>query len=206
MLKTAHARGEGFFKRAKRHKLWTSCAGNPGAQIVELAITLPVLVGLWYGIFDFGHAFNLKQKLSDVTRQAARFASTQSTSDLTSVAPGSSDPQSILDVRNLVSAYLKSNNVSDCDLATTVAPASTNYTWVFTATGCASGNLVLTINRGKIIAVGSGSTAVTLEGTQVDLTYPYQWQFSRVVKLIAPNATFSGPAQIPSTAIMPNIS
>ena len=74
-----------------------------------------------------------------------------------------------------------------------------------TATGCATGNLTLTINRGKVIAIGSGSNAVTLEATQVDLTYPYQWQFARVVKLIAPTATFSGPAQIPSTAIMPNI-
>jgi Flp pilus assembly protein TadG len=176
-------------------------ANTEGAQIVELAITLPVLVGLWYGIFDFGQAFNLKQKLSDATREAARFASNQSTSDLTN-----SPPQSILDVRNLVSAYLKANNVNDCGLATAAATQGPTYTWVITATGCPAGNLVLTINRGKIIAIGSGSTAVTLEATQVDLTYPYQWQFSKVVKLLAPTASFSGPAQIPSTAIMPNIS
>ena len=201
MFKATHVRSRAFFMRARRHRLWANCAGTAGAQIVELAITLPVLVGLWYGIFDFGHAFNLKQKLSDATREAARFASNQSTSDLTN-----SSPPSIAEVRNLVSAYLKSNNVSDCGLGTTAVPAGTNYTWVFTATGCATGNLTLTINRGKIIAIGSGSNAVTLEATQVDLTYPYQWQFARVVKLIAPTATFSGPAQIPSTAIMPNIS
>lgn len=201
MLKAAHVRSYAVFERAKRHRLWANCAGTAGAQIVELAITLPVLVGLWYGIFDFGQAFNLKQKLSDVTREAARFASNQSTSDLTTSAP-----PSIVEVRNLVSAYLRSNNVNDCGLGTTAVPAGTNYTWVLTATGCAAGNLTLTINRGKIIAIGSGSTAVTMEATQVDLTYPYQWQFSRVVKLLAPNANFSGPAQIPSTAIMPNIS
>jgi Flp pilus assembly protein TadG len=174
---------------------------SEGAQIVELAITLPVLVGLWYGTFDFGHAFNLKQKLSDATREAARFASNQSKSDLTNPTP-----QSIIDVRNLVSAYLKANNVNDCGLATAAATQGPTYTWVITASGCPAGSLTLTINRGKIINIGSGATAVTLEATQVDLTYPYQWQFSRVVKLIAPTATFSGPAQIPSTAMMPNIS
>jgi Flp pilus assembly protein TadG len=202
MLKAAHVRSRAFFRRARRHRLWANCAGTAGAQIVELAITLPVLVGLWYGIFDFGQAFNLKQKLSDATREAARFASNQSTSDLTST----STPQSILDVRNLVDSYLKANNVNPCALGTSSGTQGPTYTWVFTATGCAAGNLTLTINRGKIIAIGSGSTAVTMEATQVDLTYPYQWQFSRVVKLLAPNATFSGPAQIPSTAIMPNIS
>lgn len=201
MLKAVHVRSKAVFQRALRHRLWANCAGTAGAQIVELAITLPVLVGLWYGTFDFGQAFNLKQKLSDATREAARFASNQSTSDLTNPTP-----QSIIDVRNLVSAYLKANNVNDCGLATAAATQGPTYTWVMTATGCPAGSLVLTINRGKIISIGSGSTAVTLEATQVDLTYPYQWQFSRVVKLIAPNATFSGPAQIPSTAIMPNIS
>jgi Flp pilus assembly protein TadG len=174
---------------------------SEGAQIVELAITLPVLVGLWYGTFDFGQAFNLKQKLSDATREAARFASNQSTSDLTN-----SPPPSILEVRDLVSAYLKANNVNDCGLATAGATQGPTYTWVITASGCPAGTLTLTINRGKTINIGSGANAVILEATQVDLTYPYQWQFSRVVKLIAPTATFSGPAQIPSTAIMPNIS
>jgi hypothetical protein len=51
-----------------QHGFWTPCASCEAAQIVELAITLPVLVGLCYGIFDFGQAFNLKQKLSDITR------------------------------------------------------------------------------------------------------------------------------------------
>ncbi len=182
-------------------QFWSACSGTEAAQIVELAITLPVLVGLWYGIFDFGQAFNLKQKLSDATREAARFAANQSTADLTS----SSTPQSILDVRNLVSSYLTANNINSCGLGTASATQSPTYTWVFTATGCSVGNLTLTIDRGKILVVGSGAGAVTIEATQVDLNYPYQWQFGRVVKLLAPSATFSGPTQIPSTSIMPNI-
>jgi Flp pilus assembly protein TadG len=201
MFKASYDRIQRYLRPQFRRRLWIACGDTQAAQIVELAITLPVLVGLWYGIFDFGHAFNLKQKLSDATRQAARFAANQSTSDLTN-----STPQSLIDVRNAVSAYLIANNVNDCGLGTATATESPTYTWVFTASGCSAGNLVLTVNRGKIFTIGSGATAVTLQATQVDLSYPYQWQFSRVVKLIAPNATFAGPTQIPSTAIVPNIS
>jgi Flp pilus assembly protein TadG len=178
-----------------RQRLWAACARTEAAQIVELAITLPVLVGLWYGMFDFGQAFNIKQKLSDIAREAARFAANQTTSDLTT-AP----PQSILAVRNLVSASLLANNMSDCGLASKTPTQAPTYTWTFTAT-CGAGNLTLKINRGKILTAGSQ----TVEATQVDLNYPHQWQFSRVVKLIAPNASFTGPAQIPSTSIMANI-
>lgn len=201
MFNAAYVRGKKFFGYI-RHYLLSKAVSTEAAQIVELAITLPVLVGLWYGIFDFGQAFNLKQKLSDATREAARFASNQTTSDLTATTT----PQSILNVRNAVSAYLIANNINDCGLATASATQAPTYTWTFTPGGCSAGTLTLRINRGKIIAVGSGASAVTLEATQVDLSYPYQWQFSKVVKLIAPNATFAGPAQIPSSAIMPNIS
>ncbi len=201
MFMGAYAHIRSCLKRCSWREIWIVCSDTQAAQIVELAITLPVLVGLWYGIFDFGQAFNLKQKLSDATRQAARFAANQTTIDLTN-----SPPQSILDVRNMVAAYLTANKVNDCGLSTTVPTESPTYTWVFTATGCAAGNLTLTINRGKILLIGSGANAQNVEATQVDLNYPYQWQFSKVVKLIAPNASFSGPVQIPSTAIMANIS
>jgi Flp pilus assembly protein TadG len=152
-------------------------------------------VGLWYGIFDFGQAFNTKQKLSDITREAARFAANQTTIDLTN-----SPPQSILAVRNLVSASLLANNMNDCGLASVSPTQSPIYTWTITA-NCGTGNLTLRINRGKIFIAGDK----TVEATQVDLSYPHQWQFTRVVKLLAPNASFTGPAQIPATTIMANI-
>lgn len=195
MLRETYSRGKKLLKRVIRKKIWAACAGTEAAQIVELAITLPVLVGLWYGMFDFGQAFNIKQKLSDITRQAARFAANQTTIDLTT-AP----PQSILAVRNLVSASLIANNMSDCGLASKIPTQSPTYTWTFTA-ACGAADLTLKINRGKILGAG----LQTVEATQVDLNYPHQWQFSRVVKLIAPNASFTGPAQIPSTSIMANI-
>ena len=47
---------------------WTEdCA----SQIVELAISLPVLVIFVVGIFDFGGALTLKQKLTNAAREGA---------------------------------------------------------------------------------------------------------------------------------------
>jgi TadE-like protein len=56
---------------------------SQGAQIVEFAISLPLLAALFVGTYDFGQAFNVKQKLVAATREGARFAANQSTSDLT---------------------------------------------------------------------------------------------------------------------------
>ena len=43
-----------------------------GAQMVEFAVALPLLVLFVVGIFDFSGAFTLKQKLTNVARDAAR--------------------------------------------------------------------------------------------------------------------------------------
>ncbi|PYY04272.1 MAG: hypothetical protein DMG69_31010, partial [Acidobacteria bacterium] len=62
--------------------LWQRARETQAAQIVELAVTLPVLMILVVGIYDFGQAFNLKQKLAGAVREGARFAANQSTGDL----------------------------------------------------------------------------------------------------------------------------
>ena len=48
-----------------------------GAELVEFAISLPLLVVFVVGIYDFGAAFTLKQKLGNITLEAARIAASQ---------------------------------------------------------------------------------------------------------------------------------
>lgn len=49
---------------------WTSLlAESKGSAIVEFAVSLPLLVVLVVGIFDFGSAFTVKQKLAYATRR-----------------------------------------------------------------------------------------------------------------------------------------
>ena len=60
---------------------------DTAAQLVEFAVTLPLLVVFVVGIFDFSGAFTLKQKLTNVARDAARAAAADPASDLQSASP-----------------------------------------------------------------------------------------------------------------------
>ncbi|MGH7870335.1 MAG: TadE family protein, partial [Candidatus Dormibacteraceae bacterium] len=77
-------------------KLKTLC-GTEASQIVELAITLPLLLVVAIGLTDFSGAFNLKFRLSNAAREGARFAANQSTADLSITTPPT--PASIRAVR-----------------------------------------------------------------------------------------------------------
>lgn len=188
------------------HGFWRSLLPEDGAQIVELAITLPLLVVILVGIYDFGQAFTLRQKLSGAAREGARFASNQSSADLTN--PGTcSAPDSICAARDVVDAYLIANHVNDCGLtspSTTVTPS--NLQWSFAAGGCTGGTFTLVINRGDTFQTspGGGASPLVVEATQVTLSYPYVWQFNRVIQFVAPGSAF-GPAQIPASAVMQNL-
>src|ERR1700730_11765963 len=80
-------------------------AGNEGAEILEFAISLPLLLVVAVGVFDFGSAFTVKQKVGNVALQGARFASNQPTTDL-SLAGACGAPSSICSVRDVVESNL----------------------------------------------------------------------------------------------------
>jgi Flp pilus assembly protein TadG len=171
------------------------------AQIVELAVTLPLLVAIFVGIYDFGQAFNLKQKLSIAAREGARVAANQSTVDLTDSSGGCSAPASVCAVRDVVDAYLVANNVDDCGLGTTAAGASSGWSWTFNTTGCTGRVVTLIVNRGGTFT----ASGVTIEATNITLRYPYQWHFNRVVQFLVPGATFGGVTHIQTRAVMQNL-
>ena len=75
--------------------------GTDASQIVEFAVTLPLLMVFLIGITDFGGAFTLKQKLNNAVREGARFGANEPTSDLDGTQPVSVDA-----IANLVGHYL----------------------------------------------------------------------------------------------------
>ena len=84
------------------------------------------------GIFDFGGAFNLKQKLNNAVREGARFGASQPTNDL---ALG--QPPSVSAIRYLVDSYLQTAGINDCGLSTAPEVLVSAYSWGFTGnTGC----------------------------------------------------------------------
>jgi Flp pilus assembly protein TadG len=174
------------------------------SQIAEFAVALPLLLVMVVGIFDFGNAFNIKQKVTNTAREAARFAATQPTNDL-SVVP----PNSILAIRDLVVQDLQNSKLSDCGLgsaAANPAGAATPWKWTFSVACGTAGNLVLSIDRGNVIVTNTkiSGTPVKMIGTSVVLQYPYQWEFSRVIGLLVPGASYPGTSQISVNSFMAN--
>jgi Flp pilus assembly protein TadG len=174
------------------------------SQIAEFAVALPLLLVMVVGIFDFGNAFNIKQKVTNTAREAARFGATQPTNDLSGVPPAS-----ILAIRDLVVQDLQNSKLSDCGLgsaAATAAGASTPWKWTFSVACGTAGNLVLSVDRGNVFVTNTtiSGTPVKMIGTSVVLQYPYQWEFSRVIGLLVPGASYPGTSQISVNSFMAN--
>jgi Flp pilus assembly protein TadG len=172
-----------------------------GSQVVEFALSVPLLVLLVIGIYDFSAALALKHKLTNAAREGARVAAADPATDL-----GAAMPVSVSDAYQAVDNYLLSEKVNDCGLQAAAAPAPTTLSWTYKAnTGCpgaANPGLTLTINRGisngqKCIGTeSSGNTK--LAQTCVTLIYPYVWQFTTVAGLFG---NFVGPTKISTTAV-----
>jgi Flp pilus assembly protein TadG len=180
---------------------------DQGAQLVEFAVTLPLMMVFVVGIFDFSGAFTLKQKLTNAARDAARAAAAEPVSDL-----GRTLPMSVNDAFLAAKNYLAANQINDCGITATGSPSG--LTWTFTASGSGC-SLTFTINRGYYFpqnsttlpsvtcasqAPGGGQTAVV--GTCVSIQYSYPWRFGRVASLLGSAAAL--PTLISGTAVALN--
>lgn len=175
---------------AKRRRPWRD---DRASQIVEFAISLPLLVFLVVGIFDFSNALTLKQRLTNAAREAARVAASDPATDL--VNPSTPPPVSIGDAFQVVDNYLTSEKINDCSLSTASATFSAPLKWTYTSTGtCPGTGITLIIDRGCINAISTNNGTVDLIGTCVTITYPYKWEFNNVASSLG--WTGSGPSTI----------
>jgi Flp pilus assembly protein TadG len=184
------------------------CRDERAAQMVEFAMSLPLLVLFVVGIFDFSNAYTFKQKLTNAARDAARVAAADPASDL-----GNSVPASIADAYQVINSYLLANQISPCGMA---MGTNSGTTWTIVGNPCGNGELTITINRGyyfqmaetsntpaaascQSAAVGSLASVVA---TCVSIQYPYQWQFGRVASLLGANTIL--PNNITAIAVAMN--
>lgn len=193
-------------------RLWRSLrAGCEAAQLVEFAVSLPLLVVFVVGIFDFSSAFTLKQKLTNTARDAARAAASETITDLSS-----NPPLSVSDAFWVVESYFSSSKLDDCGIVGT-SPAATGTTWTYSAKGgkCVGNGLVITINRGYYFPASnasappdvtctpqsvSGTTAIV--ATCVSIQYGYGWRFGRAANLL--RSTPLLPANITAVSVAMN--
>jgi Flp pilus assembly protein TadG len=170
-----------------------------GAQLVEFAVALPLLVLFVVGIFDFSNAFTFKQKLTNVTRDTARLAAADPANDLQ--FPSTAAPASVIDAFEDVDKYLVANNINDCGLSTAAASNTPgSLIWTYTVSTNCPGTLTVIINRGYYFspnlatqpanvncqppALSGGPTQTVLIGTCVSIQYPYQWRFGGIASIL----------------------
>jgi hypothetical protein len=192
-------------------RIKSAASEDRAAQLVEFAISLPLLVVFVVGIFDFSNAFTLKQKLTNAARDAARTAAAEPTGDLQSTLP-----MSVVDAFQSIDNYLLANHLSDCGAAL-VGPFGPPLTWKYQGTGpgCPPGGLTIIINRGYFFPA-SGTSPLTqdcttptdpgsltaLVSTCVSIQYAYSWKFGRVASLIGATSNLTKP--ITATAVAMN--
>jgi Flp pilus assembly protein TadG len=71
-----------------------------GAALLEAAFTIPMLLLIAVGIFEFGRAYQVKQVLTNAAREGARYAVTPNSVEATT--------------KGLVSRYMKNGGVPGC--------------------------------------------------------------------------------------------
>ena len=96
-----------------------------GAAILEFAVALPLLVVFTVGIYDFGGAFNQKQKIEQAAQEGAIVAGAQPTTDLFSDGTPNTNPPSLLPVATAVANSLYASGVTSAICTPGTAGAGT---------------------------------------------------------------------------------
>ena len=104
----------------------TRIRNERGAALLETAITIPIILLISVGIFEFGRAYQTWQVLTNAAREGARVA----------IISGNDDDQ----VRNVVRSYMNGGRL------TAVDSAAINITRNVAVNGWASGGSRITIN------------------------------------------------------------
>jgi Flp pilus assembly protein TadG len=182
------------------------------AQLVEFAVSLPLLVLFVVGIFDFSGAFTEKQKLTNAAREAARVAAADPAGDVGNLSSGV--PSSVRHALRAVDSYLTANRLNDCGLSTKTPTASgVTWTYAIAPSGTPPCGITLIVNRGYVFPVTSttppaltcqsqGPGAQNLIGTCVSIQYAYPWKFGRVASLLGRNTSL--PTEISAVAVALN--
>jgi len=185
------------------------------AQLVEFAVALPLLALFVVGIFDFSNAFTLKQKFTNIARDAARVAAADPANDLYSPSATAPIPLSVMDAFRDVDSYLFLNRINDCGIVASGSPVGMTWTFTGTGNGCPPPGLTIIINRGYYFSAAAasqpasncstpqlGGAQTVIIGTCVSIQYVYQWRFGGVANILGASTVL--PTTITAAAVAMN--
>ncbi len=164
------------------------------------------------GIYDFSGAFNQKQKIEQAAQEGAIVAGAQPMTDITpastttpAAGPASLQPAVVAIFNSLAgSGVLPNANQGTCTVTSPLEIQSV-VTYTYTIAGCSSysaDNLVITINRGWVVA--GTNTTPSVVGTTVTVNFPYHWRFNSVIQVLIPGASYQAITSITESASVHN--
>jgi Flp pilus assembly protein TadG len=169
-----------------------------GAELLEFALALPLILVMVVGLLDFSRAYNIKQKLAQSVREGVRYMATE-TRDTTDP-----NPATVATLRDEVVTYLtNARGINTSFIGTTLSYNGTtgNCTGTYFTT---SGGVNYGLQVDRCLKVPDTANSTTIPSTRVTLYYPYDWTFgfNNVIKLLLPSSTFSNPIRIQADATM----
>lgn len=168
-------------KANERRRQGKRTRGSRGVELLEFALVLPLLLLLFLGIFDFGAAFALRQKMTNAARQAARILVSNSLGNQNCT---STTPCSVVAAANAMVHYMDDAG-ADLSCIQPEAPTSTGtLEWTYS---CSNG-ISLAIDRGAVIATSDG---VVVPASEVTFVYPFSWHLARFLPGYAKGAKLS---------------
>jgi Flp pilus assembly protein TadG len=161
--------------------------GERGSELLEMALTVPLLLLLAAGIVDFANAWHVRQILANAAREGARLGATQPMLDLDTTNPQTvqaicQDVADYLAQENLSTAFMNgtsSNPAAGCATPTVIPSTNTGLAdpvplgWTYYS----SGTYGLKIQRTVLVSVSSSGTTSGVSSTEVTLTFPFKWPF-----------------------------
>jgi Flp pilus assembly protein TadG len=172
-----------------------------GAELLEFALALPMILVMVAGLLDFSRAYNIKQKLANAAREGVRYQSNE-TGDL-----NSSTPNTVPTLRDEVVNYLtNAGGINTSFIATTLSytgPPTCTGTWYTTRAGSP---VTYGLKVERCVKVPDTANSTTILSTRVTLYYPYDWTygFDHIMKLMLPSSNFTSPIRIQTDATMSN--
>jgi Flp pilus assembly protein TadG len=177
-------RGQGRSRRRFRKQ-------GRGVELVEFALVMPLLLLLVAGVWDFGSAILLKERMTNAAREGARVAVSI---PLNSGNCSGRVPCAIVSAASTMQQYMN-NAGADLSCITPSQPTSFNSSDPTVATYSCTNGISLTINRNLMVASANGE----VPSTQVSLTYPVRWV------MIAKFLPGVFPQTLTTTATMENL-
>ena len=177
-----------------------------GSQLLEFALSLPILLLLVVGVWDFGSAFALKQKLTNGAREGARIVvSTPMNNPTPATGCSATVPCAIVSAATGVQQYL-TNASLDASWISPSAPSASSACpsgeWTYDS-GTSGESLVIQADvaitpTGDVVPALAAPPG-SIDATEVTLTWPLKWGLGAFL--------LSGvfPSQVSSNVTMVNL-